>query len=92
MTTTPTVSFKSEKAVVQGHRRSLSLEDTGTSILAASPALTEVAKPEKKPKKKSKKKGKEPVIRKVMFVHVRINRFHCRGTYHVRLINLSPKS
>ena len=83
LTTSSTVSYRSEKAGSRGHRRSLSLEDTGSSAAVMSPLPTEAAKPEKRSRKKGKRKETEPVVRKVMFVHVRINRFHCRGTYHV---------
>ena len=48
------------------------------------PTALSPVKPEKRSKKKTKKKDREPIVRNVLFVHVRINRFHCRGTYHVR--------
>lgn len=84
VTTSSAGSFRSEKAVPRGHRRSLSLEDTGSSVLLMSPVALEPARSEKRPRKRGQRKNAEPVVRKVMFVHVRINRFHCRGTYHVR--------
>ena len=40
-------------------------------------------KPAKRTKKKKKGQQAQPLVRQVLFVHVRINRLHCRVTYQV---------
>lgn len=83
------VSFRSEKAGAHRHQRSLSLEDTGSSRPIASPIKSGSQSVNKKRSKKtSAKKGAQAAARSVIFVHVRINRFHCRGTYQVSAANL----
>ena len=82
---TAVVTFTSEKAGSgRGHRRSVSVEEG-----PASPSLPGAqGRGERRARKKEARKRKEarPVVRDVKFVHVRVNRLHCRGTYQVCLL------
>lgn len=63
----------------KAHRKSSSVDDTPAAAITEAPD-----KAEKKAKRKRKARQAQPVIRNVLFVHVRINRLHCRVTYQVR--------
>lgn len=80
----PVHSGKLSKA----HRKSASVDEAGSK--GASLPGDAPEKLERKARRKKRAAGEaRPMVRKVLFVHVRVNRLHCRATYQARLSSVS---
>ncbi len=63
------------------HSTSLSLDEKNWSQ-ADAPSGKQSRKSRRR--KRNRQEQMEPAVRRVLFKHVRVNRFHCRVTYQVR--------